>query len=208
MSTETQDAQTSGDTESLELLQRAIWKQPLHKHIYRKILVYLNEAHTTEETEAFIAEVPEFAYAIYPEGRLLDVLERAGGIERQTGAERLGEDPADDLGILDGITWVTTELGQQYVEASDPLVQLRELVALKPEREATYRFVLKTCNKAPQTRDDLLEAIDAYRTKHGDEEEIKSSVYLDRLERVGGLYWKDKWTITDEGAAFYAELSE
>lgn len=67
---------------TIEDLAKAIRKQPLNKPLYRKILIRLRDEGTTEEMEEFISSLSDFKYAVQPEGRFLEVLERAGGIER------------------------------------------------------------------------------------------------------------------------------
>lgn len=232
---------------TLEGLLKAIAKQPLHRHIYRKLLVFLNDEHSTEEAEAFLAEVPEFAYAVQPEGRFLDVLERAGGIERlcqfkdlENGAdsegdraedtcsnvvesldggpkaedaigveeaEGLGEAPQDALAALAGAHWLTTDLGREYIEATDPVAPLNELITQNASRTDSYLLVLERCAKEPQSLADLEKAIRAFQRENKSAAQIQPSVYLDRLERVGGLYWKGQWNITEEGREILASLT-
>ena len=231
---------------TLEGLLKAITKQPLHRHIYRKLLIFLNEEHSTEEAEAFLAEVPEFAYAVQPAGRFLDVLERAGGIERRSQDEDLvdgvdGEDervgdifpsdaefsesnaeaegvaaleeagefeetPQDALATLVGAHWLTTDLGREYIEATDPIAPLNELITQDTSRTDSYLLVLERCAREPQSLADLEKAIRAFQRENESAAQIQPSVYLDRLERVGGLYWKGQWNITKEGREILASL--
>ncbi|WP_304425910.1 hypothetical protein [uncultured Adlercreutzia sp.] len=222
---------------TLEDLTRAVSKQPLHKHTYRKLLAFFNEEHTTEEAEAFLEEVPEFAYAVQPAGRFLEVLERVGGIERlpeeasaetdegagaqeafahadEVDAEAVaeavdgdGEEEISPSVSLVGAHWVITDLGREYVEASDPRVPLRSLIAEDPARQDGYLLVLRRCAEEPRTRADLESALKAYQKEMGSAAQVFPSVFLDKLERVGGLYWKEKWSITEEGREILAELT-
>ena len=226
---------------TLEGLNKAICKQPLHRHIYRQLLVFLEEEHSTEEAEAFLEEVPEFTYAIQPAGRVLDVLERAGGIERlpeeeedvdeidfsaeedeldaetddleldefdaeQLEEEEVEEGPQDALATLVGAHWIITDLGVEYVEATDPIQPLITLITQDPSRTSGYLLVLEMCAEGPKSLADLERALKQLQEEDESAAQIKPSVFLDRLERVGGLYWKSQWNATKEGKQVLADL--
>ena len=229
---------------TLEGVTHAICKQPLNRPIYRRILMFFDEEHSTEEAEAFIAEIPEFTYAIQPEGRFLDVLERYGGIERvvvedeeaegaepaeaiddtqddaaedveagdaadAAAEEAVAEDeaPVDELASLVGARWIVTDLGRQYVEATDPMAPLKQLITQDADRTETYLMVLGLCAEAPQPLAEIERAVRALQNENKSAAQIQPSIYLDRLERVGGLYWKGQWNITEEGRKILADLT-
>lgn len=231
-------------TFTLEGLTHAICKQPLNRPIYRRILMFFDEEHSTEEAEAFIAEIPEFTYTIQPEGRFLDVLERYGGIERvvvedeeaegaepaeaiddtqddaaedveagdaadAAAEEAVAEDeaPVDELASLVGARWIVTDLGRQYVEATDPMAPLKQLITQDADRTETYLMVLGLCAEAPQPLAEIERAVRALQNENKSAAQIQPSIYLDRLERVGGLYWKGQWNITEEGRKILADLT-
>lgn len=228
---------------TLEGLTKAVCKQPLHRHLYRHLLVYLEDEHSTEEAEEFLAQVPEFAYAIQPAGRFLDVLERAGGIERLAEEEEAEEDlsfgdaddalsadadaleldeydedalaeideeteeaPQDALATLVGAHWLITDLGREYVEATDPIAPLHTLITQDPSRMKGYLMVLQMCSEGPKPLAELEKAIRALQQEDKSTAQIHPSIYLDRLERVGGLYWKGQWNATEEGREVLADL--
>lgn len=211
---------------TIETLRHALTKQPAHKHIYRKVLSFFQQTHTTEEAEAFIAEVPEFTYALQPEGRFVFVLEREGAIEREQPEQQPeagpnadeapavaddGEDAAaqaagEEYGIV-GAVWNITELGCAYLAETDPAPMIHDQVLADSARTVPYLRVLEACAKAPRSLSEVEALIKAFYQENPAAEEVRASVFLDRLERAGGLYWKDKWNITEEGRACLEELS-
>jgi hypothetical protein len=152
-------------------------------------------------------------YLIKAEGLETFELDEQGEVVVETQKEGLNEDEIDDL--VFGFAYRTTEAGLEVVERMSPQARLFSLLEIAPEYYDTYLEVLDyLCEKHSMAEVDTLlrgRPVLLARREPGDRP-IQASVFIDKLERAGGIVWQGGWTITDEGRelleAIRARVSE
>lgn len=187
-----------------------------HREILRKILDFCRERRELGEVERQVQSYPEFAYAAQNPYRMIVYLVDCGGLRKLDLDEQgdvittertqgLTEDEIDDLILT--YAFETTDAGKAVADELAPKSRLGKLLSAMPERAQTYLDVLQFCSE-PQSMtaiDKLLGARDLSALKSlntGSSVTLKPSVFVDKLERAGGIVWKDGWVITDAGRAY------
>lgn len=206
--------------ERIERLKFVITQSPLHREIFYKTLKYCQERHILSEVEEFIEACPEFPAAVQSPYYLLQFLLRGGGIDvlelDENGEivlpeqkEGLTEDEIDDLVVE--LAFETNEFGDEIVEQMSPKKRLLELLEITPQYYDTFIEVLDflTEKRSLAEVDHLLRGRDILALgREPGEPLVQPSVFVDKLERVGGIVWKDGWIITDEGKDVLETLKE
>ena len=137
-------------------LTESVARQPLHREIYYKTLVFCEEARPLRDIEGEIATFAEFKGAANSQYHFIEVLERAGGLERfeldEEGEvvtperkEGLTEDEVDDL-VWD-YAFMTTPAGLAVVEQHSPRARIIELLDPRLERKDAYIELLEFCSE-------------------------------------------------------------
>ena len=204
------------EDEKLDKLEAAALRQSLHREIHFRTLQFCLERKELREVEDMIAACPQFAKATLSQYHLIKVLVKAGGLNELMMDENdnvvteqqlvgLTEDEADDLVAY--FCYETTEVGAKFVEMNTPKTRMEELFALEPHRVETYRELLAYCNDTPRTYNEISELLDGrevlYRQfSDGSREKMQPSVFVDKLERAGGLFYRKGWLTSDEGKEF------
>lgn len=204
--------------ERFDKVSSAVLKQPLHREILYRTLLFCGEQRDLPDVEAEIATYPEFAHAAQNQYRLITFLVEAGGLERleldEDGAvvtpeqkEGLTEDEIDDL--VFSYALITTDAGAAVAEALNPKRRIMEIFGLDPAYEATYVEVLEYCAEPRRIAD--IEALLKDRSvlafgRTASEQAIKPSFFVDQLERGGGIVWKNGWVISNEGREILAVM--
>lgn len=169
-----------------------------------RVAVEDEEAEGAEPAEA-IDDIQEDADSAAEDVEAGDAADAADAAAEEAVAE--DEAPVDELASLVGARWIVTDLGRQYVEATDPMAPLKQLITQDADRTETYLMVLGMCAEASQPLAEIERAVRALQNENKSAAQIQPSIYLDRLERVGGLYWKGQWNITEEGRKILADLT-
>lgn len=203
--------------EQLDVLEDAVTRQSLHREILYRTLGFCLQRHELREVEEMIAACPEFAKATLSQYHLVQVLVKARGLTELMMDEEgnvvtteqldgLTEDEADDLVAF--YAYETTEAGRAFYRQHDPLKRLTELFANEPNRAETYRELLALCSEETPSYNDintLLAHRDVlYMDVPDGARKIQPSVFLDRLERAGGLVYEkgSGWKTTEKGREF------
>jgi hypothetical protein len=199
-------------------ITQAVLQNPLHRELLYKVLEYCCETRMLQDVEDRIASYPEFPEAHQSQYILITYLVKAGGLELSEidaeGAmitseqkEGLSENEVDDL-VAD-FAFKTTEAGLAVVEKLNPRVRLEELLGVVPEYYDTYLEVLEFLQQKHSTAeiDTLLRGRPVLLVQRdpGDRP-IQSSVFIDMLERAGGIAWEEGWYVTPEGRELLASL--
>lgn len=197
--------------ERIEFLRKAVLCHPGHREILYKTLKYCCERHLLNDVEEYIADCPEFKSANQTPYHLLMFMVDGGGVEllelghdgevilpEQT--EGLTEDEIDDL--IDDFAFETNEYGRDLVEQMSPKRRILDLLEITPEFYDSFIEVMEFLTEKHSLADvdRLLRGRDVL--KVGVEPGtplIQPSVFVDKLEKAGGIYWKDGWIITNEG---------
>lgn len=202
-------------------LTGAVARQPLHRELYYKTLVFCQESHPLREIEEYIASLAGFKGAASNPYHFIEVLEQFEGLERfdldEEGEvvtaeqkEGLTEDEIDDL-VWD-YAFMTTPAGLAVVEQHTPQARIIELLGLVPERKDAYIELLEFCSEEPRTYNEIRQLFVGrdvlMRMVNGEPQTMQPSVFVDKLEAAGGMEWRDGWVLTDEGRSFLAELAE
>jgi len=204
--------------ERFDRISAAVLKQPLHREILYRTLLFCREQRDLPDVEAEIATYPEFAHAAQNQYRLISFLVDAGGLDLreldEDGAivtperkDGLTEDEIDDL--VASYALITTDAGTAVADALDPKRRIFEIFGLDPAYRDTYAEVLEFCEEPRKIADveALLKdcSVLAFGRSAG-EQAIKPSFFVDQLERGGGIVWKNGWVISDEGREILAVM--
>lgn len=198
---------------------RGMMDAPRFREIYFAILDFCSERRTLGEVEQKVGGLPEFPYCGQNQYRLIVNLEFAGALERseldEDGSvvteqmkEGLTEDEIDDL-VLD-YAFTTTDAGRAVYDEMQPSKRMEELMNMFPKRVKAYAQVLEFC-KTPRSFkeiDSLLKGSEVLKSGSANTVTnipLQPSVFIEQLERSGGLVWKGSWNIT-EGGKNYLEL--
>ncbi|MCL1847914.1 MAG: hypothetical protein FWF91_08160 [Coriobacteriia bacterium] len=206
--------------ERVDHLRTVVIRNPMHRELFYKTLAYCQERHILPEVEDFIQSCPEFLSTAQSPYYLLMFLIKGGGTEvlelGEDGElilpeekEGLTEDEIDDLVVE--LAFETNEFGRALVEKMSPKNRLLELLDITPAYFDTFIEVLDflTEKRSMADVDSLLRGRDvlmAGRTQ--DERPIQPSVFIDKLEKAGGIYWEKGWIITDAGRELLNTLEE
>ncbi|MCL1799247.1 MAG: hypothetical protein FWG23_05890 [Eggerthellaceae bacterium] len=197
--------------ERVAYLTRVVMSNPMQREILYKTLKYCSSRRVLSDVEESIAAYPEFAGATQSPYYLLLFLVNGGGIDafdldaegEVVTAERkegLGIDEIDDL--VAQYAYETNEVGKYLIEEMSPKNRLVELLDIVPEYYDTYIEVLGFLEEKQSFADvDRLlrgrEVLTANR--NAGDRPIQPSVFIDKLEKAGGIYWEEGWRITPEG---------
>ena len=206
--------------ERIDLVERAVKRNPLHREVLYKTLKYCMERRLLPDVEESIASYPEFPSTAQSPYYLLHFLVKDGGIDvfeldeegevvTEERKEGLTEDEIDDL--VAQYAYQTNDIGAVIVEKMSPKNRLIELLGIVPDYYDTYIEVLGFLEekKTFASVDTLLRGRDVLMANRdpGDRP-IQPSVFIDKLEKAGGIYWDGGWLITPEGKELLETLQE
>ena len=197
--------------EKVEFLKTTVTRNPLQREINYKTLKFCCEGHTLSEVEEFIASCPEFEAAVQSPYYLLQFLLKGGGIDTfeldhegeivlPEQKEGLDEDQLDDL--VAELAFETNEIGREVVELMSPQNRLLELLDIVPDYYDTFIEVLDflTEKRSMAHVDTLLRGRDVLMAgRDPGDRPVQPSIFIDKLEKAGGIYWENGWLITKEG---------
>jgi hypothetical protein len=210
--------------ESLSLEERAtslydaVTRNPLHREIHRKTLAFCDKQQILSDVESFIAACPEFSSASQSPYFLLHFIVDAGGIDSfeldvdgsvitPQQKEGLSEDEIDDLVVQ--FAYQTNEAGRVVAQRMSPQKRLEALLNTEQQYKETYLEVLRFLTKKHDFAavDTLLRGRDVLMVgREADDRPIQPSVFIDKLEKTGAIYWEKGWIISSEGKDFLESL--
>lgn len=202
--------------EKVEQCMKTVMRSNRFREILRKTLVFCLTRRPLPEVEDEIQTYPEYKAAAQNPYRLikflvdnygLDMLDIDEDGEVVTPERKVGltEDEIDDLVVEFQLE--TTEVGEEVARRLEPESRIATLLREFPVRLGSYRDVMNFCRE-PKTMKEinkLFENVDlkALGTMHSDDTiAIQPSVFVDKLEKAGAMYWDGKWKLTAEGRAF------
>lgn len=202
--------------EKVSDLIRFIQFEPLIRELDYKVLTYCFERRGLSDIEQRIAEYPEFKGATRDQYSLITELVVHHGLEffeldecgnpvLEADKQGLSEDDVDDL--VTGYAYKTTEVGKEVVAKLDPKLRLTELLAAAPQRAETYRAILEfLCEKHSFAEvDSMLRERDASTfSRDAGSGVVQPSVFVDKLERAGGVFYNGGWETSDAGKELLA----
>jgi hypothetical protein len=204
--------------ERVNLVNNAVLRNPLHREVLYKILEYCKVRRNLHDLEDKIVEFAEFKATGQAQFTLITYLVDAGGLdvyelnkqgkpvtpEQKSG---LSEDEIDDL--VAGFAYQSSEAGLTVAEEFSPEVRLAELLGTTPTYLDTYVELLKYLEERRSFTqvDTLLRGRDVLMTnRDANDRPMQPSVFIDKLEKTGVIYWKDGWQTTEEGKKILASL--
>lgn len=203
-------------------LEHTVTRNSRFREIEYQTLGFCLERRSLREVEEFIASVPEFKTCGQNQYRLMIYLEDAGGLERfevdEAGTivtdemkEGLTEDEIDDL-VVD-YAFVTTDEGRAVYEKMKPEKRMEDLMKVMPARSATYCEVLEFCQQPRSFKeiDSLLRGRDILKAGSRNPMTnipLQPSVFVDNLERSGGIVWDGAWKITEGGRRYLEAVKQ
>jgi len=214
------DLDTMDFEDRIALLKRTVTRNPLHREIHYKTLKFCCDRHILPEVEDFIASCPEFSASTQSPFFLLKFLLKGGGIEvyevdingevvTDAQKEGLSEDEIDDL--VEQFAYETNEVGRELVKRMSPYNRLLELLEITPEYYDTFIEVLEylTEKRSMADVDTLLRGRDVLMAgRDPGDRPIQPSVFIDKLEKTGGIYWEKGWLVSEEGRELLTTLEE
>ena len=192
---------------------RRMMDTPRFREIYFAILDFCLERRTLGQVELLVGARPEFEYCGQNQYRLIANLEDAGALERteldedgcavtEDRKEGLTEDEIDDLVVE--YAFDTSDAGRVVCDEMQPAKRMKKLMDLFPQRVKAYCQVLEFC-KTPRSFkeiDALLKGSEVLKSGSANtitNIPLQPSVFIEQLERSGGLVWKGSWNITEGG---------
>lgn len=194
----------------------------MHRQVYCRTLSLCVDRLEFGQVESSVSEFSEFKSCSQSPYRFIKALEDAGGLRllaidaegaviTQERAEGLTEDEVDDL--VDWFALETTEAGREVAQAFSPRQLLDELIRNFPDRINVYRDLLTHLKAGPCKYADiekLFQGRDFSMIKTLGAEKhvaVKPSVFVDNLEKAGGIVWRDRsWHVTKEGEALLEKM--
>lgn len=197
--------------EKVEALDRFIHFEPLIREVDYKTLLFCETRRNLSDIEEAMASFPEFKgatrdqFALVTElvdhyGLAFFELDAEGRVVTEADKDGLTENEVDDLVV--GFAYETTEVGRAVAERLDPHRRFAELVEAAPEREPLYRALLNLL-RVKRT----FAEVDSY--VRGSEGAMvlaqagvggmQPSVFVDKLERAGVLFYDGGWQATEAG---------
>lgn len=205
-----------------EHLSDVIDNRPLARELMRRTLGACLERRSYAQVEQEIRGYPEFPCAAMTPYQVISALVGAEGLRKveldEQGEEVLPEmkagltdDEADDL--VASYALETTDLGRIAYEDTAPELRLADLFACFADRRDIFAELMSFCEEEPRSYRDI-EALFAGRDFSGiatlnpaPGAALQPSVFVDGLERAGGLVWRDGWRLTNAGAALLDALA-
>ena len=194
-------------------LRDVVHSNPRFREIHFRTLEFCLEQRELGEVEQMIAALPEFKTCGQNQYRLILFMENAEGLERfeldEDGKivtperkEGLTDDEIDDLVLT--YAFKTTDVGRAVYDEMRPQKRLNKLFSAFPKRVKAYRDVLEFCTQPRSFKDidNLLAGSDVLKSgslNTATNVPLQPSVFIDQLERNGGLVGDGSWNITAEG---------
>ena len=214
------DPEPPAPADPLAALDKVVQRNPLNREIHFKTLAFCCTRRLLPEVEDFIAACPEFASAEQSPYFLLQFLLKGHGIDSfevdadgqvvtPEQKEGLSEDEIDDL--VAQTAYETNAVGRQYIELKSPQNRLLELLGLTPEYYDTYIEVLGflTEKRSLASVDSMLRGRQVLMANRDpDDRPVQPSVFIDKLERAGGIFWEKGWQTTPAGRELLQVLEE
>ena len=196
--------------ERVEHLKTIIEFNPTHREIHYKTLRYCCNRRVLPEVEEFIASLPEFEttfqspyfllqFLLKGGGTIVFELDESGEIIVPEQKEGLTEDEIDDL--VAELAFETNEYGRELVERMSPKNRLLDLLSITPGYYDAFIEVLDflTEKRSMAEVDTLLRGRDVLMLGRDPKDRpIQPSVFVDKLEKAGAIYWERGWIITEE----------
>jgi hypothetical protein len=202
--------------EKVNNLARFVQREPQIREIDCKVLRYCLERRDLSDIEDRIAGYPEFKtatrdqYSLITElvthyGLEIFELDKAGNPVLEADKAGLSENEVDDLVL--SYAYQTTEVGRVVNDRFDPKRRLVELFDIVPQRYGTYIEILEFLRDKHSFAevDSLLRGRDIlFSEREAGDRAIQPSVFIDKLERAGGIFFNGGWQITEAGKELLA----
>jgi len=215
-----EDLEAMDFEERVEYLKKVVVKNPPQREIKYRTLRFCCERRILPEVEEFIAACPEYDPRVISPYFLLQFLLKGGGLfvyeldadgeiivpEQKEG---LTEDEIDDL--VAELAFECNEYGRELVERMSPKNRILELLSITPEYYDTFIEVLDflTEKRTFAKVDTLLRGRDVLMVgRDPGDRPIQPSVFVDRLEEAGGIFWEKGWLITEDAKELLETLKE
>lgn len=205
-----------------QTLLDVINNKPSHSEILRRILAFCRERKDFTEVEDKVQTYPEYSNAGQNPFRLitylldgdgLDLLELDEAGNELTDEQKTGltEDEIDDL--IDTYALETTEVGRAVADDLAPERRLDQIFGFFSDRRPLFTELLEFCRQPRSFKEieKLFAGRDfsAIKTLHPESGlAVKPTVFVDNMEKSGGLVWKDGWIITKEGEEYLKAFLE
>lgn len=184
------------------------------------ILAFCTEPQPVASVNERVDALQEDNFSVYTAANLCTLLEKAGAIERVTPDGAPAEDIESEpkVVVVDGveyleaaepvqICWVTTEAGQEALDADKPLERLRDLLDSDAAYAVIYKRILTLCAaEEGATTPAINDAVD--NDPLVQKPRFYAPHFVDRLEKCDALEWRKAWYTTEIGQAGLEMLAD
>ena len=188
------------------------------KRILLDTIAYVQEPKAVTDVNIRIEELQKNNTSVYSGPDICALLERAGAIKRVT---EIGEElPSDNLEpevvSVDGVEvykpvsapevfWMATQEGVAAYEDYDPYINIKALLADEVNYVPIFKRVLELASSTPGAK------TASYTAAIDDDPLVQeprryASFFLDKLEEVDAIEWREGWYVTDIGCDVLATL--
>lgn len=181
------------------------------KRVLLDTLDFVREPKSVAEVNGLIDELQANNVSVYSGPDICAMLEKAGAIKRvaEDGSDLPSGDLEPEIMVEDGIEvykpvvsppvfWLATDVGIAVRDEYDPLSNARQLF----ESEAVYAPIFKRVLELADSNPGAKTAI--YTDAIDDDPLVQeprryASFFMDKLESVDAVEWRDGWFLTDTG---------
>lgn len=197
------------DEERLERLLAGIPGQQFR--ILHAIELCMEPKTMGEVVEALDADYPQMS-SVYTASQIVGLLTRDGALRRMDGEPASAKAPDVECGyvtVSDTVPsrYVATQVGLDFMEARVSQRMVQDMLEEEPRYLPLYRMILERCMREgggeTKALNDIIDANPLCQ-----EPRRFCTYFLNRLEGVGALAWRDSWTVTDRGSRCLADMDK
>lgn len=185
------------------------------------ILAYCKEPQIVADVNTHVDKLQEDNFSVYTAANLCSLLEGAGAIERTTPeGEPFVEEEKEPEVVVDEdgneylqaaeptpVCWMTTEAGQEALDADKPLERLHTLLEDNEKYATIYKRILTMCAEdGGCTIPTINSAVD--NDPLVQKPRLYAPHFVDKLEKCDALEWHKTWQTTEIGKEGLKQLAE
>lgn len=185
------------------------------------ILAFCKEPQIVADVNAHVDKLQEDNFSVYTAANLCNLLEGAGAIERTTpeGEPYVEEEKEPEVVVDENgneylqaaepavVCWMTTEAGQEALDADKPLERLHALLEDDAKYATVYKRILTMCAEGDGcTIPTINSAVD--NDPLVQKPRLYAPHFVDKLEKCDALEWHKTWQTTEIGKEGLKQLAE
>lgn len=210
------------DQAAYDHLVKTVKNRPIASELLRKTLSLCLERQPYTRVEQSITEFPEYPTSAVTPYQVINALIQSRGLRKialdahgdevtPARTSNLTPDEIDDL--IDSFELETTSIGKTVEEDLSPRRRMSECLEQFPDRRSVFGELLSFIEQSPCTYKEIEEHFlgrDFHEIASLNPQKnsaIKPSVFIDQMEKAGGIVWDNGWKLTPEGAQLLESLA-